>query len=978
MAIATFLLLLFFSSFATATSNNSRQQSCAHDHFSALLQLKRGFRFHPFYSTTNLSSWTPHNRDCCSWEGIGCDRGLTATATASHDHVTHLDLGEFYILGRIDFQSIFSIRSLKKLSLAYNLFDPCPIPPGLTHLTSLTHLNLSNANFYGKIPSSIGHLTSLVSLDLSCSPDFFYLDEDGFFSNSCHWKLEIPSIEQLVQKMSSLTELYLSWANISAEASRWSRVLPSSLPRLRSLRLRGCLLSGPIHSSFSQLHFLSQLDLSNNNLSSVVPGFIANFSSLTSLELSSCRLHGSFPKDIFMLPALQTLDVSQNSLAGSSPEFPLNSTLQYLDLSDMQFSAGRFPESLKNLNFLTALGLDNCSISGSLPSWLADLRRLESLQLAENNFSGPIPSSYGRELLNLRSISMSRNQISGSIPPSLFSLPLLENLALEFNQLGGELGEFQNARSSRLEILLLGKNNLQGIIPSSMFELGGLTIIYLSSNNFSGTLDLSLFANFQKLIHLDLSDNSFSVEAGSGNLTTASFPQLSMLNLRSCNIKEFPSVLRNQEALTYVDLSNNRIRGEIPNWIWEVGSGRLLYLNLSHNALNGIEPPFPYVSLKRLHFLDLSSNLIEGSLVPSSTFFPRTVPMSICNSTFLQVLDLSDNLFSGQVPPCLGETSNVLSVLNLRRNNFSGSLPQTFKEGCSLTTIDVSGNKLEGQVPRSLPNCKMLEVINLGNNQMHDTFPFSLGILSQLRVLVLRSNKFYGPIVSPLSNPTKTFTMLQIMDLSSNDFTGSLPSDMFWTWKAMMGESSSSSMFLNRSFFLGGYYQDKVTIVNKYLEMKLVKILTAFTVLDFSNNKFHGSIPSSIGDLKSLLVLNMSNNDLEGGLPASLGNVRALESLDLSHNRLSGEIPWQLSDLTFLSVLDLSQNLLVGRIPQSQQFLTFPKESFLGNLGLCGFPLPAKCEDEEVPNSPLPWEEYESGLDWDMDSELDGEACFGL
>ncbi|KAL5990934.1 hypothetical protein ACLOJK_011839 [Asimina triloba] len=856
VAFSRFLSLLFFllsfASFPTATSNNKHQQSCFHDHFSALLQLKRGFRFHPFYSTTNLSSWTPHNRDCCSWEGISCDGGLTATA--SHDHVTHLDLTEFYLFGQVDFQSIFSIRSLKKLSLANNRFDHSPIPSGFAHLTSLTHLDLSNANFYGKIPSSIGSLTSLVSLDLSCSPVPYYLDADGFFANPCKWKLEIsPSIGSLVQNLSSLRELDLSWARISSggSGSGWSRVLALSLPRLRKLGLRGCGLSGPLHSSLSQLHFLSQLDLSYNNLSSLVPDFFGNFSSLTSLELTGCQLYGPFPKNIFILPALQTLDVSENSLVVSSPEFPPNSTLQYLDLSGMQIS-GKFPDSFKHLKFLTGLGLYDCSISGPLPSWLANLTALEILQLSSNNFSGPIPSSYGSELLNLRFMEISGNQLSGSIPSSLFSLPLLESLALAVNHLGGELGEFQNASSSNLEVLLLGENSLQGAIPSSMFELGKLSIIYLSLNNFSGVLDLGLFGNMKELTHLELSDNSLSVEEyGSGN---SSFPQLRMLNMR---------------------------------------------------------------------------------------------------------------LATGQVPPCLGETSNFLRVVNLRRNNFNGSMLQTFKKGCRLQTIDVNGNKLGGQVPRSLGNCKKLEVINLGNNQLHDTFPFWLGNLSQLRVLILRSNKLHGSIAHPLTNPT--FSMLQIMDLSSNDFTGNLPSNMFWSWKVMIEPSnSSSSMFLNRSSSWAGYYQDEVTISNKGREMEIVKILTAFTVLDLSNNKFRGSIPASTGDLKSLRVLNMSYNDLEGGLPASLGNVRELESLDLSNNRLSGEIPWQLTKLTFLSVLDLSQNLLVGSIPQSQQFLTFPKESFLGNLGLCGFPLPVKCEEEDVPNSPLPSEESESELDWDM------------
>ncbi|XP_058111900.1 putative receptor like protein 25 [Magnolia sinica] len=130
--------------------------------------------------------------------------------------------------------------------------------------------------------------------------------------------------------------------------------------------------------------------------------------------------------------------------------------------------------------------------------------------------------------------------------------------------------------------------------------------------------------------------------------------------------------------------------------------------------------------------------------------------------------------------------------------------------------------------------------------------------------------------------------------------------------------------------------------------MELVKILTAFTVVDLSNNKFYEDIPKSIGNLKLLHVLNMSNNHLIGRIPASLGNIKELESLDLSQNNLSSKIPEQLTKLIFLAVLNFSQNLLMGSIPHTQQFLTFTNESFQGNLGLCGLPLSKKCEDNNV------------------------------
>lgn len=70
-----------------------------------------------------------------------------------------------------------------------------------------------------------------------------------------------------------------------------------------------------------------------------------------------------------------------------------------------------------------------------------------------------------------------------------------------------------------------------------------------------------------------------------------------------------------------------------------------------------------------------------------------------------------------------------------------------------------------------------------------------------------------------------------------------------------------------------------------------------------------------------------------------------LESLDLSKNKLSGEIPTELVRLSFLSFLNLAYNQLVGRIPVGGQLSTFGQDTFEGNEGLCGPPLPGGCSN---------------------------------
>ncbi|KAI3729966.1 hypothetical protein L6452_18639 [Arctium lappa] len=157
------------------------------------------------------------------------------------------------------------------------------------------------------------------------------------------------------------------------------------------------------------------------------------------------------------------------------------------------------------------------------------------------------------------------------------------------------------------------------------------------------------------------------------------------------------------------------------------------------------------------------------------------------------------------------------------------------------------------------------------------------------------------------------------------------------------------------------YYQDTVTVTVKGLELQLVKILTLFTSIDISSNRFSGEIPNTIGRLKELYLLNVSHNEFTGSIPPSSRNLSQLEALDMSSNKLTGKIPSVLTKLSFLSTFNLSYNQLEGQIPTGPQFQTFTETSYNGNKGLCGFPLDRSCSSSIVP---VPSSVPSSGDDW--------------
>ncbi|KAF3453338.1 hypothetical protein FNV43_RR03778 [Rhamnella rubrinervis] len=927
--------LFFFLNFqvlfvtCSSASSSSSPALCPEDQSSALLEFKNTFSIDSYASiysadegiTTypKTNSWK-EGTDCCKWDGVKCENET--------GNVIGLDLSCSWLQGPIySNSSLFLLSHLQTLSLAYNNLQQSQILPEFASLlVSLTHLNLSFCNLNSQVPLELSHLSGLVSLDLSVNNPL---------------TLESSVWESLLQNLTQLREIVLDQVDMSS-------IAPSSLLNLSfsltTLSLNQCYLKGEIPGRIVSLPKLQKLF---TNISRQLPDSISDLKSLQYLDLAGCEFSGSIPSSMGNLTGMRFLNLGSNSFSGQIPHsFSNLGQLTILCLSQNRFT-GQIPDIFGNLSELAGLSLSSNYLEGKLPQSIFNLTQLYHLELSDNRFEGPVPSK-------------------------LTGLPSLIHLDLSNNSLNGTLPDFVNVSS--LEILLLQSNKFSGIIPRSIIELMNLTELNLSSNNLSGVLELNMFSKLQNLTKLTLSYNSQLSTSNTIN-PNHSLPLLGEFYLSSCNISDFPLFLKALKNLTVLDISNNQIQGNVPNWLFDVGRDSLIYLNLSLNMLTSLKQ----IPWNKLQTVDLHSNLLQGPLVvpssPSSiSLFSISdnkltgeIPSAICSMSSLQVLDLSSNRLTGVIPQCLGNLSEYLSVLDLRMNNFHGTIPTTFAEGNRLRNLGLNGNQLEGPIPHQLLKCQSLEVLDLGHNNLTGTFPEWLESLPELQVLVLRSNKFYGGIGDPkISSP---FPKLRIIDVSHNNFDGPLPQK--YIEKAVMNIS-----YHNAPKYMGElYYRDSVQVTIKDLQIELVSIITIFTTIDFSSNSFGGQIPRLIGKLKSLKGLNLSHNQITGSIPSSLGNLTNLEGLDLSSNELVGEIPLQMADyMTSLAVLNLSHNYLVGRIPSGKQFNTFENDSYAGNLGLCGLPLSKKCGRDEEQTSP-PEEESDGSIRFDRNYAFIGYGC---
>ncbi|CAI7925377.1 unnamed protein product, partial [Closterium sp. NIES-53] len=228
-----------------------------------------------------------------------------------------------------------------------------------------------------------------------------------------------------------------------------------------------------------------------------------------------------------------------------------------------------------------------------------------------------------------------------------------------------------------------------------------------------------------------------------------------------------------------------------------------------------------------------------------------------------------------------------VTALELPRAEITGPLPMLLTKLTGLTALDLRGNHLRGSIPKGL-----------------------LAALPGLQSLYLSDNNLVGefPLNEVFRKPVVPMTMLQI---DGNVFTGTIADDVFANATSLQSLGLSSNKFSGAiPSSLGNCRQ--------------------ISAIDLSDNQFTGQIPGSIAGLPALSIFDVGQNKLSGVIPDFLGNFPNMMNLDLSNNQFYGVVPATFSKFgQTLRAVKLANNFLTGQLPQ------FP------NLGQgCGSPGP--------------------------------------
>ncbi|CAI9778645.1 unnamed protein product [Fraxinus pennsylvanica] len=137
---------------------------------------------------------------------------------------------------------------------------------------------------------------------------------------------------------------------------------------------------------------------------------------------------------------------------------------------------------------------------------------------------------------------------------------------------------------------------------------------------------------------------------------------------------------------------DNKTEGFICSFIgidcWHPDENKVLNIKLGDMELKG-EFPLGVAGCSSLTGLDLSNNKIYGNI-------PRNISKLL---EYVTSLDLSSNQLSGEIPVDLANCT-YLNILELDNNHLSGQIPAQISLLNRLTIFNVANNRLTGQVPQ--------------------------------------------------------------------------------------------------------------------------------------------------------------------------------------------------------------------------------------------------------------------------------------
>jgi len=618
------------------------------------------------------------NSSICDWHGIRC--------ADNSENVAYIMLSANNLVGTPP-ASLFDLPLLRTLVLDSNeilfSFD------GIENALLLETLDISSTGLNNL--QGVGKATSLTSLHIT--------------SNAL--------VGQIPAELFELTNL----ERITLDFNQFSGQLPADLNLLTKLRLFSCAnnaLTGQL-PDLTSMSELQTLRLQMNALDGTLPVSLGSISTLSTLDLADQKGNGiSGPlMDFSMMPDLRRLDLSKNSLTGSVPASFLKSVssefFEFASLKENKLD-GTVPAELGSLiervyledNFITAIAPDLCDqkLGGNIAEFECDAILCPANTFNERGKQDspyfPCTECIGNSYMGSTRCHCLEDpeavECGGSDYLGSTNITIIDEYYMDDQDTDDSGSQSQSGLSDR-EILTKFYNSCGGY--------------YWWKNDNWLDDDVSICEWYGIKCVDNKSQTVKSIHLGANNVKSEPPPELFLLpQLGSISLYSNPVVFKfhgieNAKGLTHLALDATNLLslegiGKAPN---------LVELEARFNKLSGVIPD-EIMQVRTLRRLSLSHNDLEAPL-PDFGTMPFLEELLMASNNF------NANLGSVQLPP-------TIKMLDLSDNSFSGIIPPDFLSNVPETTdliVDLSNNKLTGNVPSSLVRFDEL-TLKLRDNQL--------------------------------------------------------------------------------------------------------------------------------------------------------------------------------------------------------------------------------------------------------------------
>ena len=340
--------------------------------------------------------------------------------------------------------------------------------------------------------------------------------------------------------------------------------------------------------------------------------------------------------------------------------------------------------------------------------------------------------------------------------------------------------------------------------------------------------------------------------------------------------------VNSQGRVIRIDLSGNNLSGSLPESLGNLS--KVTYFNVKQNRLSGELPWAGIGNMSSLRYLLLNGRTVDPR--PDETYHHPGKDLSGSYS------DERTNDFTGTMGAEVGRLSNLIHLeltgVNSDHVGLTGPIPPEIGNLRNLEGLFLSYNSFDS-LPPSMGNLTNLYQFDIIESQMGGELPAWIANWTKLKSLLIEDNKFTGsiPDLSNLSN-------LEAFIAKRNAFTGQIPEYFF---DGTMPEINMVDLGFNE---LSGSLPE----FGKPNNLKALQV---------DGNQLTGTIPASVSNIGNIKNFGLGWNQLEGEIP-DLSHMHQLRYLRANDNNFTGDPPMVDTTNEDLQFLDLQNNQMSNKV----------------------------------------------------------------